>query len=169
MKTLLLLTFLVCIGSTLTAQHKDNVFADVGINNGSWQASATYNYKFKGHWGIGGGAQIRTPDGIRKVSVFADFRKYWIKNKRAWLFLVDPGFDFFKDHPQPGYFSADNAVYTAVGFGYCRFINERGSGIYATFRLAIDSRTIYGTEKNGRIGAFFNADATPVLAIGFKF
>jgi hypothetical protein len=159
---------LICSPGITIAQYKNNVFVDIDYN-GSSGASATYNIRLKEHLGIGAGAQVFQRDNSTNTALFADLRKYRIKNKHAWLFFVDLGFDFFKDDPRSGYLRADNAVYAGVGYGYLRAVTPKGSGVYATLRVGTDSRILHTQIPNRKDGESFNLDGTPVLAVGFKF
>jgi len=168
----MLRTLLVAIFFSLSlpaaSQSKSNIFVDAGFA-GSIGASGTYNYRLTEHLGIGAGVSVLQFDNSTRTAMFADLRKYWIKNQHAWFLFVDLGFDLFKDKGLFNYQPSDNAFYTGPGFGYCRTINKRGWGPYATLRYAGDNRVLTGMNRNGQEVKSYSLDGPLVISIGFKF
>ena len=183
MKHTLLTLFILF--STVFAQaqeRKHRVYADVGYPLG---LSVTYNYRLAKHWGAGAGFQgyrvykIFEQERTILPGVYGDIRFNFRPEKRGqFMLFLDMGINlyrqdksYYRDSVSVYNIPRNNGLYTGLGMGYLRRINERGNALYFSIKPILNWVTVqrYFITEDERSGVWVGAKVNVALSIGFLF
>ncbi len=166
---------IICCQSSLFAQSKNNLYADLTINN--LGTSVTYDRRIKKHFDLGIGVSLNDfygdPYHNIKFAAFLDFRPYKVVRRNLFFGIIDVGMMFYGGRiPEPSKASlGPNSPYLGLGIGYGVRINKRGMGPYIS--LGIDGDMTHQITHNASLAPeardYIVIDAELVLAVGFKF
>jgi hypothetical protein len=174
---------LLLLSISLVHAQKYNGYVDVSVPGISpFALSATYNYKLKKHFGLGGGIQVFNYHPVTNrpgliPAAFADLRFYHRPGKTHQFFsMIDIGASIYKagsgyNKYMSAYYSyRGGSFYLGLGFGYLYSITRRGGGPYAAFRILSNTSIREGYQYPGRrpVDAAV-LEAVPSICIGFKF
>ncbi len=174
-KIIAVILLIICCQSNVFAQSKNNLYADLTINN--LGTSVTYDRRIVKHFDMGIGFSVNDFNSDQyhniKFATFLDFRPYRVVRRNLFFGIADIGMMFYGGRiPQPDKASLNpNSLYVGLGLGYGVRINKRGMGPYIS--LSMDGSTTHQITHNASLAPqardYIVFDAELVLAVGFKF
>ena len=175
MKVIPFLLLILCSQYSAQAQSKNNLYADLTLNN--LGTSVTYDRRVVKHFDMGIGVSLNDFNGDpyynRRMAAFIDLRPYRVIKRSLFFAIVDIGFAFYGGRlPAPGTTTIrPYNPYVGLGIGYGYRINKRGMGPYISLSAdgyiqnqINDNLALPHQDRNS-----FIIDETLVLALGFKF
>jgi hypothetical protein len=173
MKNIVAILLALASFTVAEAQSKNNVFADIGINERG--IAATYDRKLTRHFEIGAGVNSYYYKNERtksRTAFYVDLRPYWVIGKSTLFVIVDIGGVYNAGSLPDSESFAPVTVYGNLGVGYHYRINKRGMGPYLSLGLQgyyESQHYSFSYLRGTRNDSYGFEEFFGVLALGFKF